>query len=123
MSTMDTNVSNYTISELMAIIEIQDIDPNEIVTKTNKLINKFKNSNPQMAVFFEDVQSQLLQYSQGLIADDEEDEDNDNKIHVEGFGNMSNEAIYPSSERQVSDWYENENTTQNDSNQTDKITD
>jgi hypothetical protein len=126
MSTFDTNVSNYTISELMAIIDIQDIDPEEIVTKTNKLINKFKKTNPEMSVFFKEVQSQLLQYSQGIIDENDENdenEDNENKIYVEGFGNMSNEAIYPSGEKQVSDWYENQNLTQKDQNQTDKITD
>ena len=31
---IDTNVSNYTISELMAISGIQDIDQDEITSKT-----------------------------------------------------------------------------------------
>jgi hypothetical protein len=37
---IDTDISNYTLSELMAIVDIQGIDPKEITTKTNKLINK-----------------------------------------------------------------------------------
>jgi hypothetical protein len=35
---MDTNVSNYTLSELMAIVELNELDPSEITDKTNKLI-------------------------------------------------------------------------------------
>ena len=52
MTSVDTDVSSYTISELMAIIEVNDIDPEEIVEKTDVLINKFKVSNPQLSVFF-----------------------------------------------------------------------
>lgn len=120
MTSVDTDVSSYTISELMAIIEVNDIDPEEIVKNTTELINKFKVSNPQLSVFFMDVQSQLLQYSQGLLA--EREEDLSGKIVVESFGNMSNEAIYPVGEQQVSDWYKNENLQQNDQNQVNKIT-
>jgi hypothetical protein len=35
---------------------------------------------------------------------------------------MSNEAIYPAAEKQITDWYENENLTQSDQNQENKIT-
>jgi hypothetical protein len=35
---------------------------------------------------------------------------------------MSNEAIYPVGDKQVSEWYENENLTQTDQNQVNKIT-
>lgn len=120
MTSVDTDVSSYTISELMAIIEVSDIDPEEIVKNTTYLINKFKVSNPQLSVFFMDVQSQLLQYSQGLLA--EREEDLSGKIVVESFGNMSNEAIYPAGEQQISNWYENENLQQSDQNQVNKIT-
>lgn len=120
MTSVDTNVSSYTISELMAIIEVNDIDPEEIVEKTDVLINKFKVSNPQLSVFFMDVQSQLLQYSQGLLA--EKEEDLSGKIVVEGFGNRTNDATYPAGDKQVSDWYKNENLTQTDQNQVNKIT-
>ena len=120
MTSVDTDVSSYTITELMAIIEVSDIDPEEIVQKTNVLINKFKDSNPQLSVFFNDVQSQLLQYSQGLLT--EKEEDLSGKIVVESFGNMSNEAVYPAGDKQVSEWYKNENLTQKDQNQVNKIT-
>lgn len=117
---MDTNVSNYTLSELMSIVEVNYFDEEEIIEKTNLLINKFKTKNPELSVFFQEVQSQLLSYAQDL---EENPSDDEGKIHVEGFGNMSNEAIYPAGEKQISDWYQNENLTQNDTNQVEKITD
>ena len=128
MTTIDTNVSNYTLSELMTIVEIDNIEPDNIIEQTNYYIRKYKNKNPALSVFFQDVQSQLLQYAQGLETESEEEYD-EGKIMVkstkkikEGFGNMSNEAIYPAGDKQVTEWYENQVLTQNDTNQTDKIT-
>jgi|LauGreSBDMM110SN_4_FD.fasta_scaffold23310_2 hypothetical protein len=126
MTSFDTNVSNYTLSELMAIIGVEEIEPHEIVERTNSLYNRFKTKNPQMASFFKEIQSQLLQYYDGLTENDEEDEnenyESSEKIVVEGFGNMSGEAVYPAGNKQISNWYENENLTQKDQNQVDKIT-
>lgn len=131
MTDINTNVSDYTLSELMAIIEIDDLIPNNIIETTNFYINKYRNKNPQLSVFFQEVQSQLLQYAQGLNQDDNnndnnddnnDDSDEDDKIIVEGFGNMNNEAIYPAGDRQITDWFQNENLTQSDENQANKIT-
>ena len=129
MSSIDTNIYNYSISELLAIVDmpaVETIEPNIVVQKTNKLIKKFKNSNPELSVFFKQVQSQLLQYAEGLIPN-QEDSDTDlepeKKIYVEGFLNRTNDAIYPSGEKQISEWYENETLTQSNQNQLDKITD
>ena len=126
MATIDTNVSNYTLSELMAIVELDNLEPENIVEQTNFYIKKYKNKNPFLSVFFQDVQSQLLQYAQGLEPDTDE-EDSNGKIIVkptkEGFGNMANEAVYPAGDRQVTKWYENQVLTQSDTNQSNKITD
>ena len=128
MTSIDTNVSNYTLAELMAIVELEELEPQNIMDNTNYYIRKYKNKNPLLSVFFKDVQSQLLQYAQSLNQEnDEKDNDNDNdfnKITVikEGFSSMNN-AIYPDGDKQVNEWYKNENLTQNDQNQTDKITD
>ncbi len=126
MTDIDTNVSNYTLSELLTIIDIEndDMDKDEIIRKTNQFINKFKTKNPKLAIFFKDVQSQLLQYEQGLEIDNEEDLTGKIIVEprVEGFGTMSNEAVYPAGEKLVSDWYENETLTQSDQNQVNKIT-
>jgi len=124
-SNVDTNVENYTLSELMAIVDVNDLDPPEITRKTNILIEKFKNGNPVLSVFFREVQSQLLQYSMNFVdeqdnEDDEDDVDPSEKIYVEGFGTMSGNPI---GEKEVNEWYENENLKQTNQNQVDKITD
>jgi hypothetical protein len=110
----------------MAIVELNELEPSEIISKTDKQINRFKVKNPQISVFFKEIQSQLLQYADGLKDDDDDDEDDDDeseKIIVEGFATGSNESIYPAGEKQISDWYTNQNLTQSDTNQTQKITD
>jgi hypothetical protein len=97
MTSIDTNVSNYTLSELMAIVELQDLDNDSIVKNTNQLIKRFKSKKPELSVFFQAIQSQLLQYADGLKQpNDNEDEDGEDgdeeadatneKIIVEGFG-------------------------------------
>jgi hypothetical protein len=123
MTSLDTNVSNYTLSELLTIVEIdndEDINEDTVLIKTNKLIDKFKTKNPELAVFFKEIQSQLLHYVSGL--EDNSDEDTTGKIVVEGFGSMTNDAVYPSGEKMINDWYENANLTQSNQNQVDKIT-
>ena len=129
MTDIDTNVGNYTLSELLTIvgIENEEVTEDDIMRKTDKLINQFKQKNPQLSVFFKGVRSQLLQYAAGLEYQSDDDDlgkivvTSDDKM-VEGFGNMTNEAIYPLGEKQVSDWYENENLSQADKNQENKIT-
>ncbi len=107
-STIDTNVSNYTLAELMGITEIDDLDPDIIEENTNILIERFKTINPNVSVFFKEVQSQLLQYS---LNNNDTDADE-----------LVKESPYPSGDKQISDWFENESLPQNDPNQQDKIT-
>jgi len=128
MTSIDTNVSNYTLSELMAIVELTDLDRDQIIKNTDKQIKRYKVKNPGLSVFFQAIQSELLQYVDGLKDeanndDDDDDDDDTEKIIVEGFATRQNEAVYPSGEKQVTDWYTNENLTQSDQNQVDKITD
>ena len=78
MTSVDTNVSNYTLSELMSIISVEDFDENEIIEKTNDLTNKFKHKNPRLAVFFQAIQSQLLQFSENLQYETDNTDSNDN---------------------------------------------
>ena len=51
MTSIDTNVSNYTLSELMAIVELTDLDHESIVKNTNQLIKQFKGKKPELSVF------------------------------------------------------------------------
>ena len=119
MTTIDTNVSNYSLSELMTIIDVDNLDRETVIQNTNHYIKKYNEKNPILSSFFKDIQSQLLNYIEGLETD-ESDDDNENKINViEGF---TTEAKYPYGEKQISDWYENQYLTQNDPNQSNKIT-
>jgi hypothetical protein len=123
MTEIDTNVSSYSLSELLTIVDIdnENVTKDQVIKNTDYLINKFKIKNPELAVFFSEVQSELLQYIDGLEIHDDP-KDNTGKIIVEGFGTRSNEAIYGPGEKQFNDWYENENLTQSDNNQVNKIT-
>jgi len=136
---IDTNVQSYSLAELLAIAGVNQVTPAEIKKNTNAYIQKYRQKNPKLAHFFEDVQMQLLHYAEGLMAknnedsnesgDDEDiidinyDEDQDpSKIYVESFTNRKNEAIYPAGETQVTNWFENESLKQKDKNQENKIT-
>jgi len=112
MSSIDTNVSNYSMSELMAIAGLDDLDPRSIMDATSSYVEKFKDNNPTLSTFFQNIQSQLLQYSQDLL--EKEDDDND-------FNN--NDAVYSIGEKQIQERYQNEYLKQSDQNQTNKITD
>jgi len=135
MTTIDTNISNYSLSELMTIIDVDSLDPETIIENTNFYINKYKTKNPNLSIFFKSIQSQLLNYADGLESDDDEDDledkiqvitdkekDNTKDSIVEGFGNRNNEAIYPYGEQQINNWYQNQYLTQKDENQANKIT-
>ena len=123
MTEIDTNVSSYSLSELLTIVNLdnEDVTKDEVIKNTNYFISKFKNKNPELAVFFEEVQSELLQYVDGLEVHDEP-KDTTGKIIVEGFGTRTNEAIYGPGEKQLNEWYENEHLTQSNTNQVNKIT-
>jgi len=123
MTTIDTDVSNYTLSELLDIAGLEeddDISYDTIKIKTDQLINDLNETNPKLSIFMKDIQYELLNYAKNL-EEKLNDQDTTNKIIVEGFDN-NNSAIYPSGEKEIDNWYENEYLTQNDSNQTNKIT-
>jgi hypothetical protein len=118
MSKINTNISDYTLSELMAIFDVGDeLDRNDIIQKTKVYIQKYKDKDPKMAEFVKEAQAQLLQYNEGL-----QYKQNDNG-ESEDEGEEAEDAIYPQGEKQISDWYRNENLTQKDKIQLDKITD
>ena len=108
-SNIDTNVSNYSTAELMAISDITTLTAQEITEKTNALINKHK-SNSVLALFFTDIQTYLLQ---------QVNSSNDAKKQ-EGYANMNNlqaaGAIFGDGDEQIRDWYQNEALSQLASN-------
>ena len=62
MTTPDLNVDNYTISELLGIIELDDPTADDIINKTNYYIKDFsKKQNTKLVNFFQSIQTKLLQ--------------------------------------------------------------
>jgi hypothetical protein len=106
---VDTDVDNYTISELLDILGINEPDSAQIIQKSDFYINKMKNqNNTAMASFFQDIKTNLLEYSKQL---------NDEKAHGEPVSIASESS-------QTSNWWANESLAQTgNSNQSDKNTD
>jgi hypothetical protein len=127
METIDTNVDNYTLIELMTIINIDDLDPDTIIKNTSIYINKFKKSNPKISEFFKNVQKRLLLFSDDNV---DEDENNDNVQYNEAYeeDNMEEEKGNSKTninaiDDQIKEWYKNTNLAQDDPVQVNKITD
>jgi hypothetical protein len=96
MTSIDTNVDNYTISELMEIIDEKSLEVKSIKSKTDKLINQFKKSNPNLSTFFFNIQSKLIQYTENTIIENSKT-DNFNKETEEWY---KNEALPQSNDIQ-----------------------
>ena len=106
MSTIDYNVDNYTITELLAILGLDDPDSDEIMDTTNQYIQQFSPSvenQPQLVNFFQSIQTKLLRYMQELET-------------------SGDDAEYTPNEKQTNDWWKNEVLPQSDSVQKDKVT-
>lgn len=71
---IDMNIDNYTLEELMRIIDIdvEELQEDTILEKTNYFIQRFQQNNPELSSFFRDVQEKLLFYANDL----EEEEQN-----------------------------------------------
>jgi hypothetical protein len=102
MTSIDTNVDNYTASELMAILGIGYPNEDDIIDETQKYIDKYeKEGNDEFISFFENIRDKLIQYSRDQVD-----------------GGYS----YEPSKKQSDNWYENEALSQPDKTQKDKIT-
>lgn len=107
MPEVDTNIENYTVSELLTILDLDTPDPEQITEKTEIYIKKFTNEkNPDMVTFFRDIKTELLNYADQLYNEEED------PITAE----------LGSAKEQSDSWYENENLKQKDSVQKRKIT-
>ena len=103
MENIDTDISHYSISEMLQILEMDTDDLNEadIIDKTNEY-SESNSDNSELSVFFQEMQSQLLQY---MNTDQTETQTS------------------PILEKQTTDWYTNQALPQSDTNQQSKITD
>ena len=64
-SKIDTDVSNYTLEELMAIVGLDDLDPEEIIKKTNFYVEKYKTTDPNLSIFFQSIKDGKLSHCDG----------------------------------------------------------
>ena len=103
-SSMDIDVNNYTIQELLDILELGDekyVSYDDVVNETKYFIEKFDNEEKStLTIFFQDIQNRLLPY----------------------FEDINNQNDVKASEKQTLDWFENESIKQLDQVQNDKIT-
>lgn len=104
MTSIDTDISNYTISELLTILNLTDVDSAEIKKKTDEFINKYKKEkNHKMITFFEEMQSVLLIYAKELKT-------------------SADPVSLSSAQKQGTEWHENQYLKQNNPVQSDKTT-
>jgi len=107
MSKLDYNIDNYTIPELLAIVDLDDPDSKEIMDATNNYIKRFSpegENQPQLVNFFQAVQTKLLMYIQQLETSGED-------------------AEYTPDETQTNEWFKYQALPQKNSVQKDKNTD
>lgn len=99
------NVNNYTITELLNILELEDPTTNEIIDVTNKYITQFtKEKRYNVVEFYQNIQTKLLQYMHQLDTGD-------------------GDAEYEPDAKQTNDWFKYEALPQKDNPvQKDKIT-
>jgi hypothetical protein len=123
MSTIDYNVDNYTISELFAILGLEfdfDITADQltqsnindinstVITVSNRYQSQFA-AQPQLSLFFRNIQTKVLQYTDALEKEVNNEIDNTSDIQE--------------SSEQTDIWFSNQYLTQDDTVQKDKTTD
>lgn len=105
MSKPNYNVDDYTVTELLEILGLEDPTTDDIVDATNKYIAKFTAENrPSVVTFFQEMQTKLVQYMNALETSGED-------------------AEYAPDETQTNNWFKYEALPQDDVVQKDKNTD
>lgn len=107
MTTIDYNIDNYTITELLTILDLDDPTSSQIIDATNKYIKRYSpqaENNPNLVNFFQSMQTKLLRYM--------------NQLETSG-----EDAEYSPNEKQTEEWFKYEALPQNNAVQKDKITD
>ena len=107
MSKVDLNVDNYTVSELLAILNLDVPDIRSIKKESDILIQRFQvENNPEMVAFFQNIEDKLTKYASDL-----EDEEGD-----------AEPVEYEPAKKQTNNWINNEYLRQSDQVQNEKIT-
>jgi len=126
---MDTNIDNYTIEELLAVLNIQDINPTEFQIKdtARRLISRLKpEDKDQLTLFIEEAEQKIIEElfedegeeDDGLLEDEgEEDEgEEDEGEEDEGdiaYKNTENNVQYDENTQQ-GNWWQNQYPEQTD---------
>ena len=104
MSGIDYNINNYTVPELLAILDLDDPDIDDVMDATNTYIRQFNTTGQlRISLFFQDMQSRLVSYFNQL---------------EKGV----NDEYTPDTE-QTNKWWKFQALPQDDPVQKDKITD
>jgi len=100
---LDMDVNNYSIEELLTILDVNDINNEQLIqTNANLFIDRFKSQGKKdMAVFFQNIRNTLLEYlSTEIIQGQEQDP-----------------------QQQTTEWIKNEYLQQGNEIQSSKVTD
>ena len=104
---IDTDVEHYTVSELLTILGLEDLDEKRIKKESDILIHRFQvENNPDMVDFFQNIENALLQYAKEFNSE----EGNEGPVE------------YIPAKRQTDAWYQNEYLKQDNETQNEKIT-
>jgi len=114
---IDTNVDNYTLSELLLILDLNTIsDKNEMIKSCNKLIEKFeRQKDTTMVNFFNGIKKKLSNYYDQI----KNDQDN---YEQDKHPDENQDIQEPSAKAQTDNWINNQYLTQKNKSQNDKTT-
>ena len=102
---IDTNINNYTLSEILTILNLNNqFTSEQVIDSTNYYISQATQANNnQLSTFFQEAQQSLLDYLKG--------------------NPITKDNTYSPVEQQNLDWWNREQLEQPNQNQQDKITD
>ena len=105
MTGLNTNIDNYTISEMMSILNIDELNTDEINKSADQLIQQLKanNKGSKLTEFVDNIRQKILDYQDSI---------HDNPLYEN-----------TSEKKQTDNWWSNEALSQNNKVQDDKITD
>jgi hypothetical protein len=92
MNNINTNVDNYSIPELLTILDLEDPTEDNVTEITDKYIQQFtETNNITMADFFQDIQDTLLEYLNELDQYKEGDQEANDNLNSIPWQNISNQ--------------------------------
>ena len=137
MSRLDTDISNYTVNDLISILNMGEFNKENIENSTNRIINKMQNEGKtDVAIFFEDAKNFLikeLDNNAQYITDNNAYNNTNNNLDIRidnliekqtGLENLDliiNDQDNPNTN--IGNWWQNQYPAQNNIAQMQKVTD